>query len=152
MLHLSLTLLGYFLFYSCYSIFSFMCLFCRSLFVLLSFFSFWPLCCLFFFDIRILITPLVSSNSSYDISRLCDYSSTTCVTSGAGTAYPSGTHEFTTVFPQSFVFCVVLCKLEYLPCGPGNDQRFYCTRPSAEYNRTFGHSQHQRANVPVYCT
>ena len=26
--------------------------------------SFWPLCCLFFFDIRILIAPLVSSNSS----------------------------------------------------------------------------------------
>jgi len=25
---------------------------------------FWPLCCLFFFDIRILIAPLVSSNSS----------------------------------------------------------------------------------------
>jgi hypothetical protein len=36
---------------------------CRSLFVLLYFF-FWPLCCLFFFDIRILITPLVSSNTS----------------------------------------------------------------------------------------
>ena len=34
-------------------------MFCRSLFVLLSFF-FWPLCCLFFFDIRILITSLVS--------------------------------------------------------------------------------------------
>ena len=34
-----------------------------SLFVLLYFF-FWPLCCLFFFDIRILIAPLVSSNSS----------------------------------------------------------------------------------------
>jgi hypothetical protein len=47
-----------------YSIFSFMCMFCRSLFVLLYFF-FWPLCCLFFFDLRILITPLVSSNSSY---------------------------------------------------------------------------------------
>jgi len=30
-------------------------------------FFFWPLCCLFFFDIRILITPLVSSNSSYKI-------------------------------------------------------------------------------------
>ena len=30
--------------------------FCRSLFVLLYFF-FWPLCCLFFFDIRILIAP-----------------------------------------------------------------------------------------------
>jgi hypothetical protein len=46
-----------------YSIFSFMCKFCRSLFVLLYFF-FWSLYCLFF-DIRILITPLVSSNSSY---------------------------------------------------------------------------------------
>jgi hypothetical protein len=30
----------------------------------LSFF-FWPLCCLFFFDLRILITPLVYSSSSY---------------------------------------------------------------------------------------
>jgi hypothetical protein len=39
-----------------------LCVFCRSLFVL-----FWPLCCLFFFDLRILITPLVSSNSSYPI-------------------------------------------------------------------------------------
>ena len=38
-------------------------MFCRSLFVLLYFF-FWPLCCLSFFDLRILITPLVSSNSS----------------------------------------------------------------------------------------
>ena len=28
-------------------------------------FFFWPLCCLFFFDIRIVITPLVSSNSSW---------------------------------------------------------------------------------------
>jgi len=28
-------------------------------------FFFWPLCCLFFFDIRFLIAPLVSSNSSY---------------------------------------------------------------------------------------
>ena len=42
---------------------SFICMICRSLFVLLSFF-FWPLCSLFFFDIRILITPLVSLNSS----------------------------------------------------------------------------------------
>ena len=49
---------------SCYSIFSFICMFCRSLFVRLYFF-FWPLCCLFFFDIRILIAPLVSSNSSF---------------------------------------------------------------------------------------
>jgi hypothetical protein len=50
---------------SCYSIFSFVCMSCRSLFVPLYFF-FWPLCCLFFFEIRILITPLVSSNSSYN--------------------------------------------------------------------------------------
>jgi hypothetical protein len=41
---------------SCYSIFTFICMFGRSLFVLLYFF-FWPLCCLFF-DIRILITSL----------------------------------------------------------------------------------------------
>jgi hypothetical protein len=40
-------------------------MFCRSLFVLWYFF-FLPLCCLFFFDIRIFITPLVSSNSSYE--------------------------------------------------------------------------------------
>ena len=39
-----------------YSIFSFMCMFCRSLFVLLYFFC-WQLCCLFF-DLRILITLL----------------------------------------------------------------------------------------------
>ena len=32
-------------------------MFCRTL-------SFWPLCCLSFFDLRILITSLVSSNSS----------------------------------------------------------------------------------------
>jgi hypothetical protein len=38
-------------------------MFCRSLFVLLYFFS-WRLCCLSFFDLRILITILVSSNSS----------------------------------------------------------------------------------------
>jgi len=45
---------------SCYSIFSFMCMFCRSLCVLLSFFL-WPLCCLSFFDIQILISPPVFS-------------------------------------------------------------------------------------------
>jgi hypothetical protein len=38
-------------------------MFCRSLFVLLSVF-FRPLCCLSFFDLQFLITPLVSSNSS----------------------------------------------------------------------------------------
>ena len=39
-------------------------MFCRSLFVLLPI-VFWPLRCPSFFDLRILITPLVSSNSSY---------------------------------------------------------------------------------------
>ena len=43
---------------SSYPIFSFISMFCRSFIVLLYFFS-WPLCCLFFFDIRIMITPLV---------------------------------------------------------------------------------------------
>ena len=38
---------------------------CWSLFVLLYFF-FWPLWYLSYFDIRILITPLVSSNSSWE--------------------------------------------------------------------------------------
>ena len=46
---------------SCYSIFNFMCIFCRSLFVLL-YFIFWSLCWLFFFNLRILITTLVSSH------------------------------------------------------------------------------------------
>jgi hypothetical protein len=44
------------------------CMFCRSLFVLLYFF-FCPFCCLFFFDIRILIASLVSSNSSFLLNR-----------------------------------------------------------------------------------
>jgi hypothetical protein len=44
-------------------------MFCWLLFVLLYFF-FWPLCCLFFFDIRILIAPLISSNSSWNWNKL----------------------------------------------------------------------------------
>jgi hypothetical protein len=43
--------------------------------VVCSVFYFWALCCLFFFDLRILITPLVSSNTPYfnfmDIFFLC---------------------------------------------------------------------------------
>ena len=49
---------------SCYSNFSYMCIFCRSLFVLLYFF-FWPLCCLFIYEIRILITSLEYSNPCF---------------------------------------------------------------------------------------
>ena len=57
----------------------FICMFCRSLFVLLYFF-FWPLCGLFFFDIWILIAPLVSSNSSYLSTALstCTYNKFEC--------------------------------------------------------------------------
>ena len=39
-------------------------------------FFFWPLCCLFFFDLRIPITPLISGNSShrkYSLSLLTMY-------------------------------------------------------------------------------
>ena len=54
---------------SCYQIFSLLCMFCRSLFVLLDFF-FWPLCCLFFFDIRILITFGISKLFLF-IIQLC---------------------------------------------------------------------------------
>ena len=46
--------------------------FCRSLFVLLVFFC-WPLCCLSFVDLQIMITPLVSSNSSCNISWYISY-------------------------------------------------------------------------------
>jgi hypothetical protein len=51
----------------CCSIFSVHVLFCRSLIVLLSFF-FLPLYYLFFFDLRVLAIPLVSSNLSYVLS------------------------------------------------------------------------------------
>jgi hypothetical protein len=44
--------------------FVFCVVFCRLWFVLL-FFFYWPLCCLPFFDLRLLITPLVSLNYSY---------------------------------------------------------------------------------------
>ena len=47
----------------CCSTLSYLLTFCRSLFVLL-FIFFWPLYCLFFFNLRIMITPLVSSKSS----------------------------------------------------------------------------------------
>ena len=39
-------------------------MFCRSLFIRLSFF-FWPFCCLSFLDLRLLVTSLISSNFSY---------------------------------------------------------------------------------------
>ena len=48
-------------------------MFCRSLFVLYSFF-FWPLCCLSFFNLHILITTLVSSDTpEYTVSSCLSY-------------------------------------------------------------------------------
>jgi hypothetical protein len=38
--------------------------------LLLLYFFFWPLCCLIFFDMQVLITPLVSSNSSNSESHI----------------------------------------------------------------------------------
>ena len=53
---------GSFMWGLCYSIFTFLC---SVLQIDVCSFFFWPLCCLSLFDLRILITPLVSSNSSY---------------------------------------------------------------------------------------
>ena len=51
------------------TIFSFMCMFCRSLFVLLSFFVGHCVVCLScIYHLGILITPLISSNYSYILS------------------------------------------------------------------------------------
>jgi hypothetical protein len=44
--------------------FVFFVMFSRSLFVLLDFFI-WSLCCLFFFDLTLMVAPLVFSNISY---------------------------------------------------------------------------------------
>ena len=65
-------------------ILSFLGMFCRSLFVLCHFF-FWPLCCVFFFDLRIMITPLVSSNSSY--SNHVFFKLSNCIKYVCGYAY-----------------------------------------------------------------
>jgi hypothetical protein len=56
------------------SIFSFMCMFYRSLFVLLSFF-YCPLGCLLFFEIRILITHLYKM---YDVNIVLKTLSNIC--------------------------------------------------------------------------
>jgi len=54
-------------------------MFCRSLFAFLSFF-FWPLCCLSFV-LRILVTRLVSSNSScpFSLTVLLRYTASDCL-------------------------------------------------------------------------
>jgi hypothetical protein len=66
--------------------------FCRSLFVLVFFFC-WPLWCLSFFDLQILIIPLVSSNSSS--LQYCGRMYAVC-------------KQNTWIHPR--VFCVVFCR------------------------------------------
>ena len=58
-------------------------MFCRSLFVLLYFFI-WPLCCLFFFGLRILITSLWYLQTFLD-RRWMDYSN--CLAGGIGLSF-----------------------------------------------------------------
>jgi hypothetical protein len=69
---------------------------CRSLLVLLYFF-FWPLCCLSFFDLRLLITPLVSTNFSFGHCVVC----------------PSSIHGFWLPlwYLQTFILAIVLSVL-----------------------------------------
>ena len=109
---------------SCYSVFNFMCMFCRSLFVLLYCF-FWPLCCLFFFlytdydypfgifklfsvgfvfldlqfyvyVLQIVVCPFVLFLLAIMLSvlRFMFLINTTGATSGAATAYSSGAPGF----------------------------------------------------------
>jgi hypothetical protein len=107
-----------------------MCMFCRSLCILLCFFI-WPLCCLFFFDIRILNNPLVSSSSS-SVCRIHNYvlhsfiawfitvlfimSSTIGASNGTGNANHSAVTEFILGFhvAQSFVLCFVVNHWSFL--------------------------------------
>ena len=61
------------------------------LFAILYFF-FWPFCCLFFFDIWILVTPLVSSNSSWKLRRLKKRDNYRCDGIKPGSVPPKNTH------------------------------------------------------------
>jgi hypothetical protein len=115
-------------------------MFCRSLFVPLSLF-FWSLCCLLFFDLRILITLLVSSNSSYSnlmykffyqLSSnnlqiiLCDIAFTKYAQRTrrvlhveqellTSTKHPSSHPVFSGIrVARSIVFCVVLYRLLFV--------------------------------------
>ena len=88
--------------------------FCRSLFVLLYFF-FCPLFCLFFFDLRILITPLVSSNSS-----LKSYLQN-CIQSNYSCFYPSDANVYDSKLFKIFfskniykLYISTLCQADHI--------------------------------------
>ena len=106
----------YFLWGSCYSIYSFICMFCRSLFVFLYFF-FWPLCCLFFFELRILITPLVSSNSSYCRHDALVNSNGKSVSQMATYMFPCRGHNPTYATPEFRSTCGSCCPIFSFLCS-----------------------------------
>ena len=121
---------------SCYSIFSFIHIFCRSLFFFLYFF-FWPMCWLFLFDLRILITPQVSSNTfSYLRCLLLVLS-----TSGRVSFHVPLTDKYAQTFPfgQYFVtiaFLGLLCfqTIKY----PNPSQQLTAENHSCAYQRPRG--------------
>jgi hypothetical protein len=82
-------------------------MFSRSLFVLL-FFFFWPLCCLSFFDLQILITRLVSSNSFWNCSDSVIFLSVLLSVISLFSTYLL--HCFCFVF-HDYVFCTISSNL-----------------------------------------
>ena len=104
-----------------FQIFSFMCMFCRSLFVLLYFF-FWPLCCLFYFDMRILITPLVSSNSSQRLNDTKGDRWENVIVDNmheiSKYLLPKLQYTFSTSKTRLHFFCVCLCYYSYFVMWP----------------------------------
>ena len=94
-------------------------MFCRSLFVLLYFF-FWPLCSLFFFDIRILITPLVSSNSFYLSNNFHNVSTMhvqQCICQTYATIYMLNIYHTLSVKPMPhFIFHTYATMYLSFPC------------------------------------
>jgi hypothetical protein len=132
---------------SCYSIFSFICMFCRSFFVLLYFF-FWPLCCLFFFDIRFWL-PL------WYLQTLLRMSTMTGAINGTGTAYPSENLKLNLSFKSSShcsIFCLSLDALwrygrcvviqyilmvtqYFITCSPNFDTKYVVEIQNSNFNR-----------------
>ena len=76
---------------------SFICMFCRSLFVLLYFFL-WSLCCLLFLDLQILITSLWYLQTLLTLAEHLSSTPGFCGVHGA----------------RSLIFCVVFCRSLFL--------------------------------------
>jgi len=90
-------------------------MFCRLLCVLFSFF-FWPLCYLSFFDLRIRITPLISSNSSSEAHMLTPFLCGVSVVQSLGFCIVSLLNfRSLCVFLSSFFYYCILCSS--LTCG-----------------------------------